>query len=201
MNTSEKVDKIIPALLQAQAATGNVHRDAKNPHFRSTYASLESVINTVREPLTAAGIVILQSPTMSEGLVTVTTRLFHGSGQWVQNRAEARPADLSPQKVGSAVTYLRRYSLMSLLCLAPTDDDGNAAQGTPKEREAAASREEDEAHRRAIDRLYSALAVRGWVADLEAESGQALSQFAPADIIRARAWYAARLKDEKGGGS
>ena len=137
MKTSEQIDKIAPALLAAQKEIGNASKDAKNPHFRNSYASLGSVIEAVKEPLNKHGIAIVQ--TLSEGKegLHLSSRLLHTSGQWIEDTAFSPISKNDPQGVGSAVTYLRRYSLAALLCITQEDDDGNAASGgatpiTPK---------------------------------------------------------------------
>ena len=139
MNTSEKIDLIAPALLAAQKEINNASKDAKNPHFRSSYASLGSVIEAVKEPLNKHGISIIQSLSSCSsdgqsggnngGGLLLRSRLLHTSGQWIEDCAHSPLAKADPQGVGSATTYLRRYSLAALLCITQEDDDGNAASG------------------------------------------------------------------------
>ena len=127
MKTSEKIDLIAPALLAAQKEINNASKDAKNPHFRSSYASLGSVIEAIKEPCNKHGIVIIQ--TLSEGTtgLHLSTRAIHSSGQWIEDTAFSPLPKADPQGVGSATTYLRRYSLAALMCITQEDDDGNAA--------------------------------------------------------------------------
>jgi hypothetical protein len=127
MKTSESIDKIAPALLAAQMSIGNATKNAKNPHFRNNYADLGAVIEAVKEPLNKAGIAIIQS--LSEGAdgLHLTTRLLHTSGQFIEDTAFTPLPKADPQGVGSATTYLRRYSLAAILCITQEDDDGNAA--------------------------------------------------------------------------
>jgi hypothetical protein len=130
MKTSESIDKLAPALLAAQSQIGNATKNAKNPHFRNNYADLGSVIDAVKEPLNKAGIAILQS--LSEGAdgLHLTTRLLHTSGQFIEDTAFTPLPKNDPQGVGSATTYLRRYSLCAILCISQgdgSDDDGVAA--------------------------------------------------------------------------
>lgn len=127
MKTSESIDKIAPALLAAQKEIGNATKNATNPHFRNNYADLGAVIEAVKEPLNKAGIAIIQS--LSEGAdgLHLTTRLLHTSGQFIEDTAFTPLPKADPQGVGSATTYLRRYSLAAILCITQEDDDGNAA--------------------------------------------------------------------------
>ena len=140
MKTSEKIDQIAPALLAAQKEINNASKDAKNPHFRSSYASLGSVIEAVKEPLNKHGISIIQSLSSwsasdgqsggnNAGGLFLRSRLLHTSGQWIEDCAYTPLSKADPQGVGSATTYLRRYSLAALLCITQEDDDGNAASG------------------------------------------------------------------------
>ena len=136
MNTSEAINEIAAALAQAQACMGPAIKGKQNPHFRSSYADLSAVVEAIREPFTSAGLAWVQAPSVdvSSGLVTVTTRILHTSGQWLEAAVSAMPGrggkpDLSPQAVGSAVTYLRRYGLQALAGIPSADDDGEAAQG------------------------------------------------------------------------
>ena len=127
MKTSEKIDLIAPALLAAQKEINNASKDAKNPHFRSSYASLGSVIEAIKEPCNKHGIVILQTLAEGETGLHLSTRAIHSSGQWIEDTAFSPLPKADPQGVGSATTYLRRYSLAALLCITQEDDDGNAA--------------------------------------------------------------------------
>lgn len=127
MITSEQIDLISPALLAAQKEINNASKDAKNPHFRSSYASLGSVIEAVKDPLNKQGIAVIQSLSEGNDGLYLSTRLLHTSGQWIEDTAFTPLPKADPQGVGSATTYLRRYSLAAFLCITQEDDDGNAA--------------------------------------------------------------------------
>lgn len=133
MRTSIETDKIAPAILAAQTEIGNALKNAKNPHFKNNYADLGSVIEAVKGPLNKHGIAVIQS--LSEGANTqglsLSTRLLHSSGQWIEDTATTPLSKQDPQGVGSATTYLRRYSLAAMLCITQEDDDGEAARRTP----------------------------------------------------------------------
>ncbi len=60
--------------------------------------------------------------------MTIVTLLAHESGQWIRSRLPMRPKDLSPQSVGSTMTYARRYALAAMVGLAQVDDDAESAQ-------------------------------------------------------------------------
>ena len=133
MKTSDNIGEIAGALAAAQATMGAALKDSTNPHFKSRYADLASVVEATRPHLAAHGIAIVQmAETLKEtGEVVVTTALIHKSGQIIAGRLSATCKDLSPQPVGSAITYLRRYGLMAIAGIAPDDDDGEAAMGRP----------------------------------------------------------------------
>lgn len=131
MKTSESVAKIAPALLAAQKAITFAAKDAVNPHYKSKYADLPTVIDAVKPALNEAGIVFIQSASPSEpGYLAMTTRLMHQSGEWIEDTATLPLPKADPQGYGSASTYARRYGLAAICGLYQDDDDGNAAQKT-----------------------------------------------------------------------
>jgi hypothetical protein len=110
-------------------------KDAKNPHFKSSYATLASVIDAIREPLARNAIAVVQLPHTDGLVVSVETRLLHASGEWIATTSSAAVKDGSPQVVGSAITYLRRYGLQAVCGLAAEDDDGEATRAPAKRQE------------------------------------------------------------------
>ncbi len=128
MKTSEQIDKIAPALVKAQAAILFAKKDTTNPHFKSTFAGLPSVIDAVKPALNENGIAFIQTPSPSDdGRLHLTTRLLHVSGQWIEDTAVCPLPKADPQGFGSASTYLRRYSLAAITGLYQDDDDGEGA--------------------------------------------------------------------------
>ena len=129
MTHSDQINEIAAALVKAQAVIEGASKDKNNPHFNSKYADLSSVWEACRKPLSANGISVVQSPSMVEGKVCVTTMLLHTSGQWFRDELALTPDKATPQAVGSAITYARRYALAAFAGVAPEDDDGEAAEG------------------------------------------------------------------------
>lgn len=128
--TSPTVGKLAEALAKAQAEIKGATKDSDNPFFKSKYADLESVWEACRTALTNHGIAVIQGPHASGQTLFVTTMLLHSSGEWARSTLSTTLKDQSPQVVGSATTYLRRYGLSAMAGVAPKDDDdGNAAQG------------------------------------------------------------------------
>jgi len=129
--TDDRKD-LAAALVRAQTHMGAAVKDSKNPHFRSSYASLTAVIHAVVPALNAQGIAVLQMPHIDEEVVQLTTTLLHTSGQMISSTVGTPMGKKKDaQAVGSAITYLRRYSLQSIMGLPVEDDDGNAASQRP----------------------------------------------------------------------
>jgi hypothetical protein len=131
MNTSEQINEIAAALAKAQGQIQPAAKDKTNPAFRSRYADLTSIWEACRAPLTENGIAVVQMPVDStDGRVALVTTLLHSSGQFISSMVSTRLVKDDPQGVGSALTYLRRYSLAAMVgVVADEDDDGNAASG------------------------------------------------------------------------
>jgi hypothetical protein len=134
MQTSEHVETILPALHRAKQAFQPALKTAVNPHFRSKYVDLASVIDATEEALSKEGLLLLQGVEgdIQHAAVSVTTRLFHVSGEWIETSLTlpaGGPQRYDAQTVGSAITYGRRYSYMAILGIAPEDDDGSTAAG------------------------------------------------------------------------
>ena len=137
---SEQIGELAAALAAAQGEMTAASKDATNPHFKSRYATLASVWDAIRGPLSQHGLSVsqvLESPENGVG-VAVRTMLLHSSGQWIASRYVMPIGDkLTPQAIGSAITYARRYALSAIVGIAPDDDDdGNAASVTPARQEA-----------------------------------------------------------------
>jgi hypothetical protein len=119
---------LVSALVSAQAEMDGARKDSKNPHFKSTYASLESVVDAIKPALEKHGLAFIQKFHEATGGVAVETIILHKSGEQLSNGILMLPASKQDaQGYGSAITYARRYSLQSAFGIAPEDDDGNAA--------------------------------------------------------------------------
>jgi len=138
MKTSEQINEISAALAKAQNKIEGAAKSANNPFFKSKYADLTEVWNAIREELTANGIAVVQSPSTkfenSDVIVTVTTRLVHSSGQWIEGEMSGRPTKGDIQGIGAVTSYLRRYSLSAFCSVTPIEDDGNEASGNKEEK-------------------------------------------------------------------
>jgi len=116
------------SICKAQQQFGPALKTATNPHFKSRYADLSACVEAVIDALNANGIALMQKMHPSEGGVAIETIFVHESGESMANGILHVPASRQdPQGYGSALTYARRYSLMTACGIAPEDDDGNAA--------------------------------------------------------------------------
>lgn len=120
--------EIYSAFVKAQAMIAKAAKDSTNPHFKSKYADLESVIDAVKPALVANGLAFIQKYHECENGVKVETVIIHESGQELSCGILHIPANKhDAQGFGSAASYAKRYSLQSALGVAASDDDGNAA--------------------------------------------------------------------------
>ena len=127
MNLDHSNAALFAALALAQAEVENATQASTNPHFKSKYADLAEVLNTVRPVYSKHGIAIVQSTGFDGGMVSVTTALVHKEGGYITSVASCTPAMTDGQGVGAATTYLRRYSLAAACGVAQEDDDGQSA--------------------------------------------------------------------------
>jgi hypothetical protein len=128
-NAKEPINKLINALIEAYSDITSAEFDKVNPHFKSKYASLESVIKAVKPHLLKYGILYRQVSKYTENGICIET-IFHGHGAELGTGEIFLPVDKrTAQGFGSALTYARRYSL-SLACGigSEEDDDGNQAE-------------------------------------------------------------------------
>jgi hypothetical protein len=120
---------IYTKLLEFQKQNIVLPKDATNPHFKNSYSSINAVLEAVKKPLNDLGVVIIQRPTIA-GLETV---LYDAeSGTSILGTLEFTQKT-DAQKMGSNITYNRRYSLITMLGLEDEDDDGNKAAGAREE--------------------------------------------------------------------
>lgn len=127
---SAPVDTFAEALVKVQGAIKTAIKDATNPAFRSKYADLGAVWEAVKPALQDNGFAVVQSPQFEGETMWLETTLLHVTGERMTGRYPIRPDKNTPQGVGSAITYARRYSISAMLgVVADEDDDGNAASG------------------------------------------------------------------------
>lgn len=124
MQMSENHQEIFKARIKYRSKAVNPKKDKENPHFKSKYASLDSIITTCGPILAECGLDFLQDEVDDkDGYIGVFTTLIHESGEWIQFSPIYVKSDMAAQKVGSALTYAKRYSLGIALGVATDDDD------------------------------------------------------------------------------
>lgn len=137
MRSSEQVDALFAALAQCQGELSDPIKDKSNPAYKSKYADLAAVLQTIRPTLCKFGLGITQGVETAGDLsaVLVTTRLFHKSGQWIESTVSVPITKKDAQGLGSATSYGRRYGVNAIVSIAADDDDdGNAAVGLKKDK-------------------------------------------------------------------
>ena len=118
---------IAAALAKAQAEMGKAIKESTNPAFRSKYADLGNVMDACLPALNKHNIAVIQPIVSDMDGRFVKTILIHESGETLECAVPLIVGKNDMQGLGSAITYGRRYGLMSMAGIAPEDDDGNAA--------------------------------------------------------------------------
>ena len=130
--TPSKVHNLASAMLEFQKLSVTAKKDGKNPHFRSNYSKLESVIEAVNQG-NQFGLFFTQEievKNYQKDIVVVTTVRHIDDDNTYVSKLPILLDDVSmknPQKIGSAITYAKRYTLQSVYGLPSEDDDGNEA--------------------------------------------------------------------------
>lgn len=124
---SSTVNELATALVKVQAEIRDAEKNSLNPHFKSQYANLESVIAATREPFANHGLVVAQQSSIEDGKPVLVTTLFHSSGQWIRSVMPIMNERNTAQGLGSGLSYARRYSLSAIAGITQSDDDGEAA--------------------------------------------------------------------------
>ena len=143
---SENVEALAVALAKFHSECPKIVKDTKNDFYKSKYADLGTILGIVNPVLAKNDLSVIQLPV---GENQLTTMLVHKSGQFIGSTSIMRPAEtvvrkgatpaedvrsVTPQALGSAITYQRRYAVAAILSLCiDEDDDGNAGSGTNRE--------------------------------------------------------------------
>jgi hypothetical protein len=133
---SEQINELAKGLILFHVKCEGIKKDAKNPFFKSTYASLPKIIEAITEPLAESGLAITMFPVDENSIYCL---LMHTSGQWIDATYTMKPVKDTPQDKGSCITYARRYCISSILNLQIddilADDDGNKASNKTEAKE------------------------------------------------------------------
>jgi hypothetical protein len=136
---SDSLNELATALSKAQALMEPATKDQSNPFFKSNYADLASVWKACRGPLSANGLSVTQLASTDGPKVTIITMLLHSSGQYISSELSMQADKITPQGIGSAITYARRYALSAIVGISAEDDDGNSASGLKVEKKGLSS--------------------------------------------------------------
>ena len=131
MKTSTENSQVLTALMQAKNSIGKIAKGASNPFFKSKYADLPSILDAV-QPIMEEHRLAMFQPVKGD---KVYLTFVHSSGEWAEfEGTQVVPGkDNDPQAYGSAITYARRYTISSVLCInADKDDDAEKAMSRSK---------------------------------------------------------------------
>lgn len=117
-------NNLFKKILKAKKEINAITKDSKNPFFKSNYFDINSLLKEVEPVLQKYDLLLLQ-PIQAEWVKSEIIDIE--TGEKVSSEMHL-PSITDPQKIGSAVTYYRRYTLQSLLGLQAEDDDGNNAK-------------------------------------------------------------------------
>lgn len=138
---SEQIDKLAEALAKAQGTMSQPKRNKEvkvktsgGDGYSFKYATLDAIIEAVKEPLATNGLAFLQILANGDGKYRLVTKLVHSSGQWIASETPILATTGKNQEFGSALTFMKRYALAAMLGVAADeDDDANAADGNTVE--------------------------------------------------------------------
>jgi hypothetical protein len=135
--TVEVVLTFLQKLHNAKQSIKKVAKNAKNPHFKNNYADINALIEEV-EPILLENRLLLLQP-IEDGYVYTKIICIDSNDRTIS--CMKLPEIQDPQKIGSAVTYYRRYTLQSLLSLQAIDDDANLSSEAVKSQKQVLSQE------------------------------------------------------------
>lgn len=133
MKTSESIIELAKAMAAFQGEVKQPTKDGNNPHFRSSYVTLDGVVAAVTETASKHGLSFMQFPINDGERIGVKTLVMHTSGEFIESEpVYSMPMKKDPQAAGSVITYLKRYSLAAIFGItSDVDDDGNQGSAPP----------------------------------------------------------------------
>ena len=134
------MENICNAFVKFQSEFKGMKPDSSNPFFKSTYISLDGILETARPILAKNGLAVIQEATGDGEYIFVKTKLIHESGEMIETEIlKMKPQKNDPQSMGSCITYSKRYQLAALLGISECIDDdaitatyGNSSSAQPK---------------------------------------------------------------------
>ena len=129
MLTSETTTSLFKAMIAAAPEISSIGKSKQAYGYK--YATLDALIDMLRSVLPKHGLWYVQMPTRQNGVSTLTTRVIHDSGEWIEDTIEMTDTELQgkandTQRVGASITYYRRYALSAIFGVSADEDvDGN----------------------------------------------------------------------------
>lgn len=119
-----------------QKKIGIISKNAQNPFFKSTYLDLNGLLDALKPLLEEFGMTIIQPLEVIDGETVLTTKLLYNKDKDFEVTEVLKsqiiiPSLTDPQKIGSCISYFRRYSIQSMLCIQAEDNDGEIGQHNP----------------------------------------------------------------------
>jgi hypothetical protein len=118
--------QLLSALMKFQDEIGPIKKTEVNPYFNSKYADLASILDACKPVLAKNKLVIIQTSRVESGIPILITNLYHESGENITSEYPVRPVKEDPQAYGSALSYARRYTILSMLNIIGSNDDDDA---------------------------------------------------------------------------
>lgn len=123
---------IAAALVKFQSQLKPVEKGSENPFFKSNYASLSDILQSVMPLLSSSGLSITQPMRVTDNGTILISRLLHESGEVIDSEMFL-PHNPDPQRYGSLISYYKRYQLTALLGIATIDEDDDANRASGKD--------------------------------------------------------------------
>ena len=126
------MNRIYSILIEVQKEIGAIKKDSENPFFKSMYFDINSLLGVVKPILNKHGLLLLQGLNNNGSRLVLDTQIVVAESGDMVSFSAILPDGLDAQKQGSAITYFRRYAIVSLLALEAEDDDANSVSDTKK---------------------------------------------------------------------
>ena len=135
---SAQYSKIMPDFVDALNEIESAIKDSTNPHLKNKYADLTSCLAVVKPALKKYNMTLCQPPHLADDMksATIGNVVLHKSGQYIRwDLTFPVPSNVTPQQLGTLITYNRRYSLPGLGIMTDEDDDGNSSSNVTEPRQ------------------------------------------------------------------
>lgn len=134
--SSESIDNIIKSMIEAAKEIKSIPKTKSGFNGRYKYATLDSLIDMLREILPKYNLWFIQYPCDIESDIELVTRIIHSSGEWIETSMIMKVSDISgasaAQNIGGAITYFRRYILSCIFGVSCDDDSGSQSIEQPR---------------------------------------------------------------------